>query len=117
MAEMKPGRTGNEVLKAALGVMKSEGIDGSIYTHPIGDHGHGAGPLIGLWDRQEGVPHRGEVKLRANTWYAIELQATSEVAEWDGQKVRAALEEDAVLNGDGEMEWVLGWQERFHLVR
>jgi hypothetical protein len=116
MAEMKPGRTGNEVLRAALGVMKSEGIDGSIYTHPIGDHGHGAGPLIGLWDRQEGVPHRGEVKLRTNTWYAIELQATSEVAEWGGQKVRAALEEDALLNERGEMEWVLGRQEHFHLV-
>ena len=51
MAEMKPGRTGNEVLVRALERMREAGIDGSIYTHPIGDHGHGAGPLIGLWER------------------------------------------------------------------
>lgn len=116
MAEMKAGRTGNEVLESALAVMKAEGIDGSIYTHPIGDHGHGAGPLIGLWDRQDGVPHRGEVKLRTNTWFSIELQATSPVPEWGGQKVRAGLEEEALLNGEGTMEWVLRRQEHFHLV-
>lgn len=117
MAEMKPGRTGNEVLAAALEGMREAGIDGSIYTHPIGDHGHGAGPLIGLWDRQEAIPARGEVKLRPETWYAIELQATTPVPEWDNQPVRAALEEDAVLQADGTMAWVLRRQETFHLVR
>jgi len=116
MAEMKPGRTGNEALVAALDAMNKAGIDGSIYTHPIGDHGHGAGPIIGLWDRQEPVPVRGDVRLRGETWYAIELQATSPVPEWGGQPVRAALEEDAILNPDGTMEWVLRRQERFHLV-
>ena len=49
---MRPGRTGNEVLADTLAAMKAAGIDGTVYTHPIGDHGHGAGPLIGLWDRQ-----------------------------------------------------------------
>ena len=44
--------------------MHGEGINGSIYSHPIGDHGHGAGPLIGLWDHQEGVPGRGDLVLR-----------------------------------------------------
>ena len=116
MEEMKPGRTGNEVLVRALERMRAAGIDGSIYTHPIGDHGHGAGPLIGLWDRQEPVPARGEVKLRPETWYAIELQATTPVPEWDNQPVRAALEEDAVLQADGTMAWVLRRQEQFHLV-
>ena len=116
MAEMKPGRTGNEVLVRALERMREAGIDGSIYTHPIGDHGHGAGPLIGLWDRQEPVPARGEVKLRPETWYAIELQATTPVPEWDNQPVRAALEEDAILQADGTMDWVLRRQEQFHLV-
>ncbi len=116
LAEMQPGRTGNEVLSRTLQRMRSEKIDGSIYTHPIGDNGHGAGPLIGLWDRQNGVPGRGEVKLRANTWFSIELQATAPVAEWDGQAVRMALEEDAALNERGERQWVLRRQEQFHLV-
>ena len=61
MERMKPGRTGNEVLAESLAAAKAEGILGTIYSHPIGDHGHGAGPLIGLWDRQEGVPGRGDV--------------------------------------------------------
>ncbi|MEJ2504021.1 MAG: M24 family metallopeptidase, partial [Gemmatimonadota bacterium] len=85
MAELRPGRTGNEVLSAALDGMRETGIDGSIYTHPIGDLGHGAGPLIGLWDRQEGVPGRGDLPVRPSTWFSIELQATSAVEEWDGQ--------------------------------
>jgi hypothetical protein len=40
--------------------MREEGLNGTMYTHPIGDHGHGAGPLIGLWDRQEGVQGMGD---------------------------------------------------------
>jgi hypothetical protein len=117
LAEMEPGRTGNEVLGRALARMRAEGIDGSIYSHPIGDHGHGAGSLIGLWDRQEGVPARGDVPLRPNTWFSIELQAAVPVPEWNDQPVRIALEEDAQIDGAGARHWILRRQERFHLVR
>jgi Xaa-Pro aminopeptidase len=117
LEEMQPGRTGNDVLARTLERMRAEGIDGTVYTHPIGDHGHGAGPLIGLWDRQEGVPGRGEVRLRPNTWFSIELQATTPVPEWDGQPVRMAQEEEAWLDGTGARQWVLRRQESFHLVR
>ncbi|HUH12648.1 MAG TPA: M24 family metallopeptidase [Longimicrobiales bacterium] len=117
LEELLPGRTGNEVLAAVLGRMRAEGIDGTVYTHPIGDHGHGAGPLIGLWDRQEGVPARGDVPVWPSTWFSIELQAATPVPEWDGQPVRMALEEEARLDAQGRVSWVLGRQERFHLVR
>jgi len=117
LEEMRPGRTGNQVLAAARVRMRSEGIDGTIYTHPIGAHGHGAGPLIGLWDRQEGVPGRGDVALRPNTWFSIELQATTPVPEWNGRPVRMGLEEEARLDESGARHWVLRRQERFHLVR
>jgi Xaa-Pro aminopeptidase len=117
LEEMRPGRTGNQVLASALARMNDEGIEGTIYTHPIGDHGHGAGPIIGLWDRQEGVAGRGDVALRPDTWFSIELQATTPVAEWDDQPVRMALEEEARIDSDGTRRWVLGRQERFHLVR
>jgi len=117
LAEMRPGRLGNEVLSSTLASMRREGIEGTVYTHPIGDHGHGAGPLIGLWDRQEGVPGRGDVPLLPATWYSIELQAASSIPEWGGQMVRMELEEDAELTADGAMRWVLRRQERFHLVR
>jgi len=117
LEEMVPGRTGNDVLRRTLERMRTEGIDGTVYTHPIGDHGHGAGPLIGLWDRQEGVPGRGEVPLRPNTWFSIELQSTTPVPEWGGQPVRMAQEEEAYLDAEGRRRWVLARQERFHLVR
>ena len=97
LAEMKPGRTGNAVLAAALAQMRAAGLNGTIYTHPIGDRGHGAGPLIGLWDHQEGVPGRGDVQLVPNSWFSIELQATTPVPEWHDQPVRSAQEEDAEL--------------------
>lgn len=117
LAEMRPGRTGNEILLAALAAMRQGGIDGTIYTHPIGEHGHGAGPLIGLWDRQDGVPGQGDVPIRAGTWHSIELQATTSVPEWDDQPVRMMLEEEAELTPGGEMRWVLKRQSALHLVR
>jgi Xaa-Pro aminopeptidase len=117
LERMRPGHTGNEVLADTLAAMKAAGIDGTVYTHPIGDHGHGAGPLIGLWDRQQGVPGRGEVKLIPSSWYSIELQATTAVPDWDGQAVRSAQEEDAVLGEDGRVSWVLPRQTQYHLVR
>ena len=117
LAEMRAGRSGNEVLAATLGAMRSGGINGTVYTHPIGDRGHGAGPLIGLWDHQEGVPGRGDVKLIPSTWFSIELQATTPVAEWGNQPVRSAQEEDAELGADGRMRWILRRQTQFHLVK
>jgi Xaa-Pro aminopeptidase len=117
LAEMKPGRAGNEVLAAARGSMRAAGINGTIYTHPIGDRGHGAGPLIGLWDHQEGVPGRGDVQLHKNTWFAIELQATTPIPEWHDWPVISGQEEDAELGADGAMHWILRRQTEWHLVR
>jgi Xaa-Pro aminopeptidase len=115
--ELKPGLSGNEVLANVLARMRKAGIDGTVYSHPVGDHGHGAGPLIGLWDRQEGVPGRGDVPIKPNTWYSIELQATTPVPEWSDQAVRMALEEDAYLDESGARHWVMSRQEDLHLVR
>ncbi|HEX5632712.1 MAG TPA: M24 family metallopeptidase, partial [Gemmatimonadales bacterium] len=114
--ELRPGRTGNEVLAAARARMEAERIDGTIYSHPIGLHGHGAGPLIGLWDRQEGVPGRGDHRVMAGTWFSIELQATSAVPEWDGQPVRSAQEEDVILAEDGTVRWAWKRQTGYHLI-
>jgi len=117
MAELRPGRTGNEILAATLQRMRAEGIDGTVYSHPVGDRGHGAGPLIGLWDHQEGVPGRGDVAVLPDTWFSIELQATTPLPEWDNQPVRMALEEDAAVGRDGTTRWVLRRQTDFHVVR
>lgn len=117
LSRMKPVLTGNAVLSEALADVLDAGIKGTIYTHPIGDHGHGAGPLIGLWDRQQGVPGRGDVPLKPGTWFSIELSAKVPVPEWRGAEVFIGMEEEAHMRTDGKMEWVLRRQEQFHLVK
>jgi hypothetical protein len=116
MEETRPGRTGNEILASVLARMKARGITGTMYTHPIGMNGHGAGPLVGLWDYQDGVPGRGDAKVVAPMWFSIELQATSPVPEWGGQAVRIAQEEDMIVGADGKARWALKRQDRLFLV-
>ncbi|GAB4040191.1 M24 family metallopeptidase [Spirosoma gilvum] len=96
--QFKLGKTGNQMLLAALEQSKKEGINGTIYTHPIGVHGHAAGPTIGLWDQQKGVPGPGDYPLLANTAYSIELNAAVEIPEWK-KVVRIMLEEDGFFDG------------------
>lgn len=99
-SHFKAGRTGNEILKLALEQAKAEGLNAAIYTHPIGLHGHAAGPAIGMWDKQGGVKGTGDYPLFPNTAYSIELFAATEVPEWGGKLVRIMLEEDGVFTGD-----------------
>jgi Xaa-Pro aminopeptidase len=117
MEQLRAGRTGNEILAASRARMTSMKIDGSIYSHPIGLHGHGAGPLIGLWDYQDGVPGRGDAKVIPSMWYSIELQASTPVPEWGGATVRMPQEEDAIVGADGTVRWALRRQDRLFLVR
>jgi imidazolonepropionase-like amidohydrolase/Xaa-Pro aminopeptidase len=117
MEEIGPGRSGNAILAASRARMKQKGIEGTVYSHPIGLHGHGAGPLIGLWDYQDGVPGRGDAPVIPSMWWSIELQATTPVPEWGGQPVRMAQEEDAIVDADGKIRWAFRRQDKLFLIR
>ncbi|MEO1583142.1 MAG: M24 family metallopeptidase [Planctomycetota bacterium] len=110
------GRTGNDVLKDALAEAERRGIDAMVYTHPLGLHGHAAGPAIGMWDKQGGVPGTGDYPIRDRTCYAIELSVTVPIGEWGGQEVRIMQEEDAVFV-DGAVRYLDGRQTELHVVR
>ncbi len=97
-ANFVTGKTGNEILKKSLDEGKAEGLKPVIYTHPIGFHGHAAGPTIGLWDQQDGVPGRGDYPLYPNTAHSIELNNGIFIEEWD-KEIRIMLEEDAFFDG------------------
>jgi Xaa-Pro aminopeptidase len=114
-SHMQPGKTGNEVLKATLAQAKQENIEASIYTHPIGYHGHGAGPAIGMWDKQQGVPGTGDYPLQHNTAYAIELNAKVTLPEWNNKEIRVMLEEQAVLTPAG-IRYINGRQKALLLI-
>jgi len=114
--EMQVGRTGNEILKSSREKAIAEGLKPCIYNHPIGYHGHGAGPTIGLFDMQEGVPGRGDYPLFNSTCHALELNVKYPVAEWDDQEVTMALEQ-TILIRDKQAWFLDGRQESFHLIR
>lgn len=99
-SRFKVGTTGNKMLLESLEQAKKEGITGSIYSHPIGVHGHAAGPTIGMWDQQQGVPGTGDYPLFQNTAYSIELNAAVEIPEWK-KTIRIMLEEDGYYDANG----------------
>jgi Xaa-Pro aminopeptidase len=113
--QFKTGRSGNEMLLAAIAQAKSEGIVPSIYTHPLGLHGHAAGPTIGMWDMQQGVPGSGDYKLFPKTAYSIELNASTFIPEW-GKDIRIMLEEDGFYDGK-TFYYIGGRQKKMHLVK
>ncbi len=117
MAEHQAGRTGNEVLKSSLQKAKAEGLNPSVYCHPLGIHGHAAGFVVGLWNRQDGVPVRGDYPLYYNTCYAIEMNNIYEVPEWDGQSVRMGLEEGGVYTKKDGCKFIDGRQTKLYIIK
>lgn len=115
-SNMIAGRTGNEILAKALSEAKAAGLRPSIYTHPLGSYGHSAGTTIGMWDSQGGVmKDDGEnYPLNPNTVYAIELNTTITVPEWN-KDIRIMLEEAGFYGEDG-FRYVNGRQTELLLL-
>ena len=99
-SNFETGATGNEILKKSLQEAKEEGLNASIYTHPLGLYGHSAGPTIGMWDQQGGVPGTGDYPLFEDTVYAIELNTEVEIPEWQ-KSIRIMLEEAGYWGEEG----------------
>lgn len=114
-AELLPGRTGDEVLARARAAAAAEGIDGDVYSHPVGYHGHGAGPAIGMWDQQDGVPGAGARVVHPDTVWALELCVRVPVPEWGGQLVRLGLEQGIALT-DAGVDYLDGRQTELILI-
>jgi Xaa-Pro aminopeptidase len=108
------GLTGNEVLAAARAKAIAQGLKPSIYSHPLGYHGHGAGPAIGFWDNQNSDV-RGSLRVHANTVWSIELAAFAAVSEWGGQEVSFRAEENAFFDGQ-QVRYLDGRQTALTLI-
>lgn len=113
-SSFRTGRTGNDILAEARAKALAMGLKPSIYSHPIGFHGHGAGSSIGFWDNQKADP-QGQHPLRPSTAWSIELNAKSLVPEWNNQDVEFRLEEDAFFDGSTVI-YLDGRQSEFHLI-
>jgi Xaa-Pro aminopeptidase len=113
-SNFEKGKTGNQILLKSLKEAKNEGLQPSIYTHPLGVYGHSAGPTIGMWDSQGGVPGTGDYPLYFNTVYAIELNTTVTIQPWN-KNIRIMLEEDGFYGEEG-FRYIRGRQEKIKIV-
>ncbi len=110
----KVGKTGNQILAESRQQAIGRGIVPSIYTHPIGFHGHAAGTTIGMWDMQGGVPYTGDYPLHYRTAYSIELNCTVNIPAWK-KDIRIQLEEDGYFDEQG-FRYIDGRQRELILI-
>jgi hypothetical protein len=115
-ASWEVGLTGNQILKNALDRARDEGIaKPKIYSHSLGHYLHEPGPLMGLPWIQTAIPGRGDVVMRHDTVYTVELSIEQPVPEWDGMSVRFMLEQNAAITAAG-VHYIGGRQTAFHLI-
>jgi len=108
--------TGNEILERALAKAHADGIPKpKIYSHSLSHYLHEPGPLMGLPWEQENTGGRGEIRMRHDTCYTVELSVTRSVPEWDGEEVRFALEQDASFTREG-VTFIDGRQTALHTL-
>ncbi|HPV74633.1 MAG TPA: M24 family metallopeptidase, partial [Gemmatimonadaceae bacterium] len=112
----RPGVPVADVYDSTMADMKRRGITAMIYSHPIGNHGHGLGAAIDFRSAQRPELGASGKKLRKGSYISIELNTRTPVAEWEGQDVFVMFEDDAHLTDDG---WVFfrPRQESWYLIR
>jgi len=108
----RAGMTGTEVYDATMAECKKQGIDAMIYSHPIGAHGHGLGASI---DFRRGIGG-DEERLRLGSYTSIELNTSTNVPEWNNQRVTIMEEDDAVMTERG-FQFVRPRQTEFYLIK
>jgi Xaa-Pro aminopeptidase len=113
-SHIKPGAKGFEVYDATMADMKDAGIEAMIYSHSVGTQGHALGASIDFRRPAAGAPQ--EPPFREWSYTSIELNTSTPVPEWGGQKVTMMMEDDAYLSRDG-MKWFRPRQTAFYLIR
>ena len=109
------GKTGNQILADARKQAIAAGLTPSIYTHPIGYHGHAAGTTIGQWDMQNGVPNTGDYPMHTRTAYSIELNVTTRIEPWK-KDIQIMLEEDGFFDDAGKFRYIDGRQRELLII-
>jgi Xaa-Pro dipeptidase len=111
----RPGRTAGEVYEATMAEMKEKGIEAQIYSHALGNHGHGLGTSIDFRSAQRGRTERLAKRLRKGSYIAIELNTRTPVPEWNDEEVYVMLEDPAYLTEEG-WKFFRPRQEAFYVV-
>jgi Xaa-Pro aminopeptidase len=115
MGLARPGMAAGEVYTRTMAAMEEEGITAQIYSHPVGNHGHGLGTGIDFRAAQRGDETAAVKTLRPKSWISIELNTLTPVPEWDGQEVFIMMEDVAYLTDEG-YRFFRPRQEAFFLI-
>lgn len=112
----RPGALVSDVYDSTMAEMKRRGITAQIYSHPIGNQGHGLGAAIDFRSAQRPELGAQGKRLRKGSYISIELNTRTPVPEWGGQDVFVMMEDDAHLTDEG---WVFfrPRQEAWYLIR
>jgi len=110
----RPGRTAGEVYRLAMQEMQQKDITAQIYSHPLGNQGHGLGASIDYRSAQQ-VDNAAK-RLRLGSYISIELNTLTPVPEWDNQKVFVMEEDPAYLTEEG-WKFFVPRQEKFYLIQ
>lgn len=108
----RTGMSGTDVYEKTMAETKRQGIEAMIYSHPIGTHGHGLGPSIDFRGNIGG----GANKIIAGSYMSIELNTSTAVPEWGGQKATIMAEDDAVMTEKG-YEFIRPRQTELYIIR
>lgn len=111
----RPGRTAGEAYDSTMAEMKSRGINAQIYSHPLGNQGHGLGPSIDFRSAQRNDTTAASQKLVEGSYISIELNTRTPVPDWDGQVVYVMQEDPAYLTPEG-WKFFVPRQEAFYLI-
>ncbi|WNG23093.1 M24 family metallopeptidase [Cystobacter fuscus] len=109
----RPGRSSAEVYEAVMAEMKEKGIQAQVYSHPLGNQGHGLGASI---DFRSTLRKEEPKRLREGSYLAMELSTRAPVAEWDGQEVFAMAEDPVYLTPEG-WRFFVPRQEAYYLIQ
>jgi len=112
----RPGMTGGSVFNGVMAEMKQRGIEAMIYSHPIGNQGHGLGSSIDFRSPLRSDTTSQNARLRLGSYLSVELNAATPVPEWGGKKVFVMMEDDAYLTETG-YRFFRPRQDAWYLIR
>ena len=108
----RAGMTGTAVYEATMAEAKKQKIDAMIYSHPVGSHGHALGPSIDFRGNIGG----GANKILPGSYMSVELNTSTNVAEWNNQRVTIMAEDDAHMTETG-YKFFRPRQTEFYLIK
>ena len=111
----RPDKPAGDVYEETMAEMKAKGIAAMIYSHPLGNQGHGLGASIDFRSAQRDVKEPGKL-LRKGSYLAMELNSQTEIPEWGGQKVTMMAEDPVYLTEEG-WKFFRPRQEKLYLIR